>query len=215
MGLRWKHAQDGKPALEGNKEIKDVMEFVKGLYDDGAMSKGAFTMREQDKVNEFINGRVGMVISSLAHVNLIREQNKDLKFEVAAIPSADGYTGKGAMPYASWGIGVAANSKHQAEAFKLVSFLLGKDVNGKLCSAAHAFPGNNQAVPDFVNGDEAFKKAFEIYQGSTIINEFTGLPVAEDLMRSFDEELQKYLNGEQSADEALSAAQKRWEPSFS
>lgn len=206
--------KDGQPNLAGNQDIKDAMAFIKELYDAGAIAKGTFTMKEQDKVNEFTNGRVGMMIDSLAHVNLIREQNKDLKFSVAAIPPADGYTGKGALPYASWGIGVAANSKHQAEAFKLVSFLLGKDVNAKLCSSAHAFPGNNQAVPDFVNSDEIFKQAFEIYQKTNAINEFTGLPVAEDLMRSFDEEFQKYLAGKQSADDALNAAQGQWVTAF-
>ncbi|CAL8969275.1 hypothetical protein PROP_00501 [Propionicimonas sp. T2.31MG-18] len=206
--------KDGKPYLVGNQDVKDAMEFIKQLYDAGAIAKGTFTMKEQDKVNEFTNGRVGMMIDSLAHVNLIREQNKDLKFTVAAIPPADSYTGKGALPYASWGIGVAANSKHQAEAFKLVSFLLGKDVNATLCSAAHAFPGNTQAVPDFVNNDEAFKQAFEIYKNSNATNEFTGLPVAEDLMRSFDEQFQKYLSGKQSVDDALAASQKAWDAAF-
>lgn len=206
--------KDGAPNLAGNTEVKDVMTFIKGLYDDGAIAKGAFTMKEQDKVNEFTNGRVGMMIDSLAHVNLIREQNKDLKFSVSAIPAADGYTGKRGLPYASWGIGVAANSAHQAEAFKLVSFLMGKDVNATLCNSAHAFPGNTTAVPDFVNSDEIFKQAFEIYQAGTPTNEFTGLPVAEDLMRSFDEQFQKYLAGKQSADEALTASQSAWETAF-
>lgn len=206
--------KDGKPYLTGNADVKSAMEFIKGLYDAGSIAKGSFTMKEQDKVNEFTNGRVGMMIDSLAHVNLIREQNKDLKFQVAAIPSADGYSGKRGMPYASWGIGVAANSKHQAEAFKLVAFLLGKDVNATLCNSAHAFPGNAQAVPDFVNTDEIFKQAFDIYQAGTPTNEFTGLPVAEDLMRSFDEQFQKYLAGKQSADDALAAAQTAWDAAF-
>ncbi|MCC6494731.1 MAG: sugar ABC transporter substrate-binding protein [Propionibacteriaceae bacterium] len=206
--------KDGQPNLVGNADVKSALEFIKEMYDAGAVAKGSFTMKEQDKVNEFTNGRVGMMIDSLAHVNLIREQNKDLKFSVAAIPPADGYTGKGGLPYASWGIGVAANSEHQAEAFKLVSFLLGKDVNAELCSSAHAFPGNNQAVPDFVNTDEIFKQAFEIYQKSNATNEFTGLPVAEQLMRDFDEQFQKYLAGKQSVDDTLTNAQKAWETSF-
>jgi multiple sugar transport system substrate-binding protein len=206
--------KDGKPYLAGNTEVKDTMTFIKGMYDAGSIAKGSFTMKEQDKVNEFTNGRVGMMIDSLAHVNLIREENKDLKFSVAAIPSADGYSGKRGMPYASWGIGVAANSKHPAEAFKLVSYLMGKDVNATLCNSAHAFPGNTQAVPDFVNSDPIFKQAFEIYQAGTATNEFTGLPVAEELMRSFDEQFQKYLAGKQSADEALTASQSAWETAF-
>ncbi len=206
--------KDGKPFLTGNQDVKDVMTFIKELYDAGAITKGSFTMKEQDKVNEFTNGRVGMVIDSLAHVNTLREQNSKLNFTVSAIPVKDGYTGKGGIPYASWGIGVAANSQHQAEAFKLVSFLMSKDTNAKLCSLAKAFPGNNAAVPDFVNSDPIFKKAFEIYQASNVTNEFVGLPVAEDLMRSFDEEFQKFLAGKESADDALAAAQKQWDTSF-
>ncbi|MBN9106440.1 MAG: sugar ABC transporter substrate-binding protein [Propionibacteriaceae bacterium] len=206
--------KDGKPYLTGNQDVKDVLDFTKALYDAGAITKGSFTMKEQDKVNEFTNGRVGMVIDSLAHVNTLREQNSKLNFTVSAIPVKDGYTGKGGIPYASWGIGVAANSTHQAEAFKLVSFLMSKDVNAKLCSAAKAFPGNNTAVPDFVSSDPVFKKAFEIYQASNVTNEFVGLPVAEDLMRSFDEEFQKFLAGKQSADDALAAAQKQWDAAF-
>ena len=206
--------KDGQPNLVGNTDVKDVMTFIKGMYDAGSIAKGTFTMKEQDKVNEFTNGRVGMMIDSLAHVNLIREQNKDLKFSVAAIPAADGYSGKRGMPYASWGIGVANNSAHQAEAFKLVAFLMGKDVNATLCNSAHAFPGNTQSVPDFVNADPIFKQAFEIYQAGTATNEFTGLPVAEDLMRSFDEQFQKYLAGKQSVDDALTASQSAWETSF-
>ena len=37
-------------------------------------------MKEQDKVEKFTNGRVGMMIDSLAHINLIRKTNPDLKF---------------------------------------------------------------------------------------------------------------------------------------
>jgi len=37
-------------------------------------------MKEQDKVEEFTNGRVGMMIDSLAHVTTIRDANPDLKF---------------------------------------------------------------------------------------------------------------------------------------
>ena len=139
--------KDGKPNLVGNADVKSTLEFIKGLYDSGSIAKGSFTMKEQDKVNEFTNGRVGMMIDSLAHVNLIREQNKDLKFAVAAIPSADGYTGKGALPYASWGIGVAANSKHQAEAFKLVAVPAGQGRQREDLLRCARLPGQQPGRP--------------------------------------------------------------------
>jgi multiple sugar transport system substrate-binding protein len=68
---------------------------------------------------------LGMMVDSLAHINMIRERNPDLNFAITALPAADdGYTGKRGLPYASWGIGVSPpTSKHQAEAWKLVQFL--------------------------------------------------------------------------------------------
>ena len=119
------------------------------MYDEGVISPGTFAKKEQDKVEEFVNGRVGMMVDSLAHINLIRERNPDLKFGITAVPAVDGYTGKRGLPYASWGIGVSENSEHKEEAFKLVSYLMSPEVNAKLVSIANAFPGNVNAKPDF------------------------------------------------------------------
>jgi multiple sugar transport system substrate-binding protein len=171
-------------------------------------------MKEQDKVEEFTNGRVGMMIDSLAHINLIREENPDLSFSISAIPAEDGYDGERGIPYASWGIGVAENSEHKAEAWKLVDFLMSESVNAELSSVAHAFPGNTTAVPDFVEEDELFGTAFEIYQSGYPANEFTGLPVAEQLMRLFGEQLQLALEGDQTVEETLQNAQDAWSAEF-
>ncbi|MBP2448288.1 hypothetical protein JOH51_005796 [Rhizobium leguminosarum] len=46
---------------------------------EGVISPGIFAKKEQDKVEEFVNGRVGMMVDSLAHVNLIRERNPKLR----------------------------------------------------------------------------------------------------------------------------------------
>ena len=205
--------KDGKPDLL-NGDIKSALEFIKGMYDDGSIAPGAFNVKEQDKVEEFTNGRVGMMISSLAHINIIRDRNPDLQFTLCAVPAEDGYEGSRGMPYASWGIGVAENSAHKAEAWKLVAFLMSEEVNAKLSSIANAFPGNSKSVPDYVESDPVFGLAFEIYQAGHPENEFVGLPVAEDLMRSFAEQMQLMLDGEQDIDTMLQTVQEAWEKEF-
>ena len=205
--------KDGAPDLT-NEDVKAAAEFIKTMYDEGVIAPGAFTLKEQDKVEEFTNGRVGMTITSLAHINLIRERNADLAFSIAAIPAIDGYEGERGIPYASWGIGIAENSEHKEEAWKLVSFLMSEEVNSKLSTIAHAFPGNTRSVPDYVNSDPTFAEAFKIYQDGYPANEFVGLPVAEELMRMFDEQFQLYLEGEITVDEMLAAAQEAWLPEF-
>lgn len=205
--------KDGKPDLT-NDGVRSTMEYIKSLYDAGVIAPGAFAMKEQDKVEEFVNGRAAMMVDSLAHINLIRERNPDLKFAITALPAADDYTGKRGLPYASWGIGVSATSEHPAEAWKLVQFLLSKDVNTKLSSIAHAFPGNINSTPDYVESDESFAAAFEVFKAGYLANEFTGLPVAEELMRLFDEQFQPYLDGSQSLDDTLNNAQAAWMENF-
>ncbi|MBN9239537.1 MAG: sugar ABC transporter substrate-binding protein [Micrococcales bacterium 70-64] len=204
---------DGKPDLT-NSDVEGTVDYVKGLWDDGVIAPGSFTMKEQDKVEEFTNGRVGMMIDSLSHINLIQENNPDLKFDISAIPAEDGYEGARGIPYASWGIGVSDSSEHKAEALKLVQFLMSTDVNSQLSTIANAFPGNKQSTPEFGDGKELFEKAFEIYKSGYPANEFTGLPVAEDLMRQFDTEFQKVLSGDGTVKDMLSTVQDSWTKEF-
>jgi multiple sugar transport system substrate-binding protein len=65
-----------------------------------------------------------------------------------------------------------------------------------------------------VSKDATLKEAFDIYKAGYPANEFTGLPVADELMRSFDEQLQKTLSGKQSVDEQLKTSQDTWMKEF-
>ncbi len=205
--------KDGQPDLI-NSDVSSATDFIQQLWNDKVIAPGSFTMKEQDKVEEFTNGRVGMMIDSLAHINLIRQSNPDLKFSISAIPAKDGFTGERGIPYASWGIGVAENSEHKDAAFKLVQFLMGKDVNSELSTMAKAFPGNTESVPTFVEDDALFKTAFDIYKKGYPANEFTGLPVAEELMRQFGTEFQSALDGQESMSDALKKTQDEWTSEF-
>ena len=205
--------KDGKPDLE-NETVVGTLEYIKSLNDAGVISPGTFAKKEQDKVEEFVNGRVGMMVNSLAHINLIRERNPKLNFGISAVPAVDGYTGKRGMPYASWGIGISEGSEHKKEAWKLVEYLMSPEVNSKLVTIANAFPGNVKAKPDLSKSDPLFSEAFKIYQEGYLANEFVGLPVAEELMREMDIEVQKLLEGQATAQEAAAATQKQWEAEF-
>ena len=200
---------DGKPALQ-TAAVKSTVEYVKSLNDANVIAPGSLTMKEQDKVEKFTQGQVGMMIDSLAHVTLIKKNKPDLKFEIAAIPAEDSYTSKRGIPYASWGVGISNSTKHKAEAWKFVSYLMSQETNAKLATLANGFTGNKNAEPDFSNSDPLFKQAFDIYKESVPVNEFVGLPKSEDLMRSFDEQLQLVLTGKSSVDDALAKAQESW-----
>jgi multiple sugar transport system substrate-binding protein len=218
MSLVWASGgsmlKGGLPHLTGNPAVKSVVTFVKSMWDAGSITPGAFTLSEPDKVTEFTNGRAGMMIDSLSHITQIRTADPTLNFSIHALPVADGYSGKGGIPYASWGIGIAKSTKYPVQAAKLVSYLMSAGVNTKLADLGHAFPGNTKSVPTWVTTDPMFKTAFQIYQSGYPANEFTGLPKASDLMLQFDTPFQSYLSGSISADQMLATAQKGWLADF-
>jgi multiple sugar transport system substrate-binding protein len=175
----------------------------------------AEAMKEQDMVNEFENGRLAFMVDGISHLTTIKNESPDLNFTYAPMPKADDYDGASGLDVACWGIGIAENCEHKEEAMAFVEYMMSPEVNAKLAQLANAFPGNSKAEPDYSANDELFLKAFDIFQEGYAINEFTGAPTAEDLMRSMNEQLILYFDGDTaSADEMLAATQEAWEAAY-
>jgi multiple sugar transport system substrate-binding protein len=207
--------KDGKPNLTNNEKMTKTVEFVKSLFDADVVASGATSMSEADMTENFINGRVAFMTDSLAHLVTIKKENPNLNFTIMGVPKMDDYTDKSGMDVANWGIGISSNSEHKTEAMKFVEYLMSAEVNAKLSVYANAFPGSSKADPDYSQADELFRKAYDIYKEGYGINEFTGIPTSEDLMRSYSKQFQLYLNGNiKTADEMLSNIQTDWEKAF-
>jgi multiple sugar transport system substrate-binding protein len=204
--LVWK---DGVPNLQTDS-MKSILEFIKNLYDQKLLVPGAFTKNDQEKMEDFSSGRTAMMVASMAHINLLRQRNPNLKYDIFPMPVPDGYTGKPGLSMASWAIGMARAGKNKAASWEFIKYLLDKDVNSFICSNANAFPGNKNSKPDFVSTDPLFAKAFEFYQRSDLVNEFQGQPNAIGLQRAFMEQFHAYLEGKISVDELLKNAQAAW-----
>ena len=202
--------KDGKPDVE-SEDMEELVTFIKNMYDEGILAPGSLTMKTPERVEEFANGRVGMMVSSMAHINVVRENNPNLNFKIAPLPVVNGYSGQNGVTYASWGIAISENTEHKEEAWKFVEFLLSKDVNSKLASMSYAFPGNKDAEPTFIQEDEAFADAYEFFKSGYLCNEFTGLPKSEELMRLYDEQLQLVLTDQIGIAEMLKNVQASWE----
>ncbi len=201
--------QDRKPNFQ-TPEVADWLQFLKNQYDAGNITPGAFTQQEQQKVEEFTAGRNAMMNGSLAHIGGIREANPDLNFTIGFVPSIDGFTGKPGLAGASWGMGIAENSKHKAEAWKLIEFIMSTDVNSELATQATGFPGNKDSVPGYVDGDPLYELAFEVYQGSEFVTELEGLPNALDLNRNLNENLVRLLQGDATVEQTQASLQEYW-----
>ncbi|HIU77208.1 MAG TPA: sugar ABC transporter substrate-binding protein [Candidatus Pelethocola excrementipullorum] len=206
---------NNKPNLTGNSDLEKTVEFVKELDEAGVIAEGAYSMKEPDMVEEFTNGRVAFMTDGISHLTTIRKEAPDLNFDIVKLPVMEGFTGQSGMDVANWGIGIAENCENKKEAWQFVEYLMSPEVNAKLSELANAFPGNSKAEPDYSKSDELFQKTYDLFQECYAVNEFTGLPTSEELMRTFDEQLQLYLDGDtSSAADMLKAVQEIWEPAF-
>ena len=202
-------AEDGAPNVN-TPETRATFEFLYDEFSNQRITPGAFTQKEQDKVEEFSAGRTAFMVGSLAHVHGIRQNNPALEFSITPMPTVDGYRGGPVMATSAWALGVAESSEHKEAAWALVEYLLSKGINEQLASLALGFPNNVDAVPSFVEDDPIFARAFEIYSESTVINEFDGRRNAMDLRRTFNDQLARYLSGDQDVDTTLDNIQARW-----
>ena len=192
--------------------VQDGLEFVKSLYTANDVLAGSLNAQETQKPNAFAQGQVAMMFDSLAHITSIKQTNPSLHFDIAPVPVKDGYSGEEGINAAAWALGISNDSKHKAEAWKFVQFLMDPTVDAQLATEANGFPGNKAAKPDLSKSDPLVQKAFQIYQSSKPENEFAnGLPVSVQLESDFDSELQKYFTGGQDVQKTLSNTQSAWD----
>ncbi|QMU96373.1 extracellular solute-binding protein [Microbacterium esteraromaticum] len=202
--------RDGDGADLEDDDLAELLDYFAGLNEEGLIAPGLANMLEQDKVESFASGQTAMIVSATPHVNVIGERDQ-VNFTVGAIPTKDGFSGTPGATYASWGIGIADSSDHKEEAWKFVEFLLGAEQNGALATAANMFPANGDASPDESAMAENSVKAFEIWKQGAPVDEFLGLPAAEQLQRTLIEQVQQVLAGDEDATTGLSNAQVEWD----
>ncbi len=201
--------EDGKPCFVGNETMQKTFEFFKRAYDDGIMSPGVFSKQSQDMFEEFASGRSAFMLNGLSAIASLHERNADLAFDVLDMPVADDYEGVKGMMYAAWGIGVSASSKHPDEAWKLVSYLMSPEVSTRIAEIANSLPGNKQSTA--TSEDPAFLNGYRLFQESSLMNEFIGMPSANELNRLLMEQVQKMLQDNQSVEDTLANIQSSWE----
>ena len=180
--------KDGKPDVTNEAVVERARLHQVSSTTTASSRPAPSTMKEQDKVEEFTNGRVGMMIDSLAHINLIRETQPGPELRHHGDP------GRGRLHrqarHALRLVGHRRRGEQRAQGGGLEARLV-PDEQGRQRQArrrANAFPGNVNAVP----GLRQVRRAVQGRRSTsgtpaTPANEFVGLPVAEELMRELDE----------------------------
>lgn len=203
-GIIRKGAADfrGPPVIE-------TLEFLGQLNSEGLLSPGSFEKTGAEKTEEFIQGKIAMMICPVDNIPALRKRMGDRAFGITQIPGSATYAGKPAIGPSLWYAGISSSCEHPDQAWTFLAFLAEK--SPFLAAQVQAVPGDINSPGVYIQEDEFYSKAWEIYETSELIQEFSGFSRRDELETIVREELRAFFEKNKTAAETAAAIQKRWE----
>jgi ABC-type glycerol-3-phosphate transport system substrate-binding protein len=156
------------------ESVVKTLAFISELKLERLISPNTISKTKTQKLNEFINNKAGMMIASVEDIDTVRKKMGDTSFGVSTIPYPDDFSGsRPVFGVANAYAGIKNGSARKGEAWAFISFL--EEHSPALANAVHALPGNGN-TPVSLKNNPFYTKAYDIFEGSELVQEFTGVP---------------------------------------
>lgn len=138
-----------------------LQDFAKKLGPDNldAFTAACTGSACNDGNDYFFTGQAAMVVSGNWKVSQAKKYKPDVKYGVAAFPGPDG-----PAPYASWAGGwswvIPKGAKQTDAAWKVLSYMCGKEGQNTFCQAVGNIPTNKAVAADPFYSQDPLSKAF-------------------------------------------------------
>ncbi|MDR3115476.1 MAG: sugar ABC transporter substrate-binding protein [Treponema sp.] len=196
---------DGRPNFT-SPPVLETLDFLNTLYQEGLLSPDLFVKTRAQKLEEFTQGKIGMMIASVQDIYTLQQEMGDTRFGITTIPDLD-MSKKPVFGLTSWYTGISQYSEHQDQAWAFITFLAER--SAFLALASHAVPGNWSGTRS-LKGD-LYVKAYDMYEGGEVMQEFIGLPQIQFLETIVREELYTMFTQGKTPAATAAAIQTRWE----
>jgi multiple sugar transport system substrate-binding protein len=172
--LSWIRASDAAANWDGEPKfntpgITTALMFLNELQKEGTLAPGSFTKTGKERIEEFRDGRIAMLIASMADARLLRSVG--FNCGLTTIPPPASYAGKPLYALDHWYVGISRNSRHKDEALAFIGFLAGRA--SLLANRAGAIPWNSNTGDTYTGTDPLLSKAYDIYHAGETRAEFT------------------------------------------
>jgi len=190
-----------------------ALEFYKKLNKElKVMTPGELISGEKEKRANFSAGNIAFMFEGPWGVAIQQKANPNLEFGVVPMP-----TGKKTGTIAQGSVlTLAAKGQHKDEAWKFIEFM--GSAEGQLLwdKATNFFPYNKLTMQDEYFQNNEFLKVFVDQHNNAdsveVIDNY--LPDATDLRKYFTTEVQNFLTGKKTAQQALDDAAAYWDAAF-
>ena len=201
---------DEKGPIFNTRPIINDLTFLGILNREGLLAPDIFSTTGNQRVEQFAQGKIAMMIASARAIPYLREKMGDDAFGITTIPDA-GTGGKYNIGISAIYSGIYSESTHPEEAWRFLEFLAQKCP--LLCEELKAIPGVvSDIIPgDYVLDDFFYSKAWDIFESARITEGFTGKAHAMEYKATVLEELETFFTTDRSAQETVNAIQRRWD----
>jgi len=200
-----------KPVINTRAMIRDIA-FLGSLNGEGALAPVSFGVTGGQRLEEFAQGKIALLIASSRAIPRLREKMGDNVFGITTIPDS-GYGGKYNLGLCGLYAGISADCEYPDEAWNFLSFLAEQIPH--LCAQLYAVPG---IVSGFFSGDfnymqddPFYSKARDIFESSEIVYGFSKTAGAADYEKIVLEEIREYFDRNLTAEQTAAAIQRRWD----
>lgn len=197
------YEEDGTCRIDTPEGVEAFQKYC-GIYLNGYAPKDSINWGYAEMVQGFTAGLSGVLNQTTEVTQICKESMKDEEWTVVPFPrSADGniYSKADSFFYT-----ITKSSKHPEEAWKFVSYMMAPENNREYCETNLYIPVMKGAEndPRFTEGGmEGFLSALN--DKNFVRNPFYGYfpELTEFAETIYDSEVQKYLLGQQSAEESV------------
>jgi ABC-type glycerol-3-phosphate transport system substrate-binding protein len=201
---------------EGNRPVLNIrvitgdISFFGSLYRESILAPGIFYTTGKQRLEEFANRKIAMMIASTRDIPYLRERMGDSAFGITSVPDS-GSLGSYNISLSGIYAGINSNCVNPEQAGNFLAFLAGQ--SPFLCEVLKAVPGVvSDVIPgDYFKYDPFYSKARDIFEASTVVQGFSGKPGAQEYENIFMEEIRVFFEKNRTPLETVNAIQRRWD----
>jgi multiple sugar transport system substrate-binding protein len=191
----------------GAAEISAAFNFLNGLQKDGSLAPGSFTKTGKDRVGEFMEGRVAMLIASMADTRPLHDAG--FNYGITTIPLRNAYTGKPLYALDQWYMGISRNTRYKEDALLFIDFLAGQAP--VLSEHSGSIPWNDNTGGSYTGEYPLLSKAYDIYYTGETRTEYAEGWKTSLFEKIMTEELRLMLEAGQNPEDTAKNIQRRLE----
>jgi len=206
--LSWIWPAAGSPGPEesfnfNSEEVITTLNFLNQLKPN--LYGNPFELSEPELLDAFGQGKVGMMIGSIADIKKLKTMN--VNFGITTIPDSESYARKPVFPLTVWYVGINSRSVHQEAARKFIAFLRERTEN--IAVTAYAIPANGSRNRELSKNDPYYAKSFDMYEASDKVRELYVTDVGR-FYRVVHSQVELLFRGDKAPEQCAEAIQQGW-----